>query len=52
MNDPDVETSWRRFAVGRAEAEVRERDGRSERQGFELGARPVSNVVMARDFWF
>ena len=22
------------------------------RQGFELGARPVSNVVMARDFWF
>jgi hypothetical protein len=22
------------------------------RQGFELGARPVSNMVMARDFWF
>src|SRR5262245_18917035 len=22
------------------------------RQGFELGARPVSNVVMVRDFWF
>ena len=22
------------------------------RQGFELGAEPVSNVVMARDFWF
>jgi hypothetical protein len=21
------------------------------RQGFELGARPVSNVVMAREFW-
>jgi hypothetical protein len=29
--------------------------GRSEmagRQGFEFGAGPVSNVVMARDFWF
>src|SRR5262245_14310158 len=22
------------------------------RQGFELGARPVSNMVLARDFWF
>ena len=22
------------------------------RQGFELGVRVVSNVVMARDFWF
>jgi hypothetical protein len=22
------------------------------RQGFEIGARPVSNVVMARGFWF
>jgi hypothetical protein len=22
------------------------------RQGFELGAGPVSNMVMARDFWF
>jgi hypothetical protein len=22
------------------------------RQGFELGGRPVSKLVMARDFWF
>ncbi len=28
-----------------------QRAKRCERQGFELGARPVSNVVMARDFW-
>jgi hypothetical protein len=42
-------TPPRRADQATSEPKVSELAGR---QGFELGAGPVSNMVMARDFWF